>query len=213
MLALDVAQVIAGELETSLTHNDTAAVAVPGGTTPGPIFDNLCAADLNWARISVLPSDERWVPAEHARSNERLIRERLFVDKAAAARFVPLYRAGVEPDKAIGDISASLAPSLPLSVLVLGMGADMHTASLFPDAPGLQEALQSDAPAACLLRPADQPEVRVSLSAPVLRSAISTHLIVTGAQKRAALEAAHALPPEAAPVRLILDTATIHWAV
>ena len=212
MLALDVANALADDLTTRLLHHDHASLAVPGGTTPGPVFDALSGAALDWARVHVLPTDERWVPPDHPRSNEKLIRERLLTEKAASASFVPLYRADTPPDAAIDMLTNELEDELPLSILVLGMGGDMHTASLFPGAPGLSEALASDADAVAILRPAGQPELRVSLTAPVLTGALSTHLIVTGDEKRAALERAAHLPPEEAPVALVLETAIIHWA-
>ncbi len=88
---IDLANILAGELTAALMNHDTASIAVPGGTTPGPIFDMLCAADLDWSRVHVLLTDERWVPESSPRSNTALMRERLLTDRAAAAHLVPLY--------------------------------------------------------------------------------------------------------------------------
>lgn len=212
MLAIDLANMLAGELETHLLNHETAALAVPGGTTPGPIFDALCSVPLDWDRVAVLPTDERWVPPDHPRSNGALIRSRLLVNRAARARLVPLYARTATPEDALETLAAEIAPLLPLSVLVLGMGADMHTASLFPGAEGLSAALAPDAPILSVLRPASQPEPRVSLSAPVLDGAMSKHLVIFGAEKRAALERAVTRDPEEAPVRAVLTDITVHWA-
>lgn len=212
MLAIDVANVLAGELEAALLHNDIVAFAVPGGTTPGPIFDSLCAADLEWERVRVLPTDERCVPADSDRSNERLIRERLLTSRAAAAEYVPLYLPGKAPEDILPEIESLINPVLPLSVLVLGMGEDMHTASLFPGMEGLEQALDSHAPILAVARPATQPEPRITLTAPVLDGALSKHLIIYGAQKREMLERAMSLPPEDAPIAAVLDGMTVHWA-
>ncbi|GAB4541617.1 MAG: 6-phosphogluconolactonase [Ruegeria sp.] len=212
MLAIDVANALAGELEAALLHNDIVALAVPGGTTPGPIFDNLCAADLDWDRVRVLPTDERCVPAESDRSNERLIRERLLTNRAAAAEFVPLFIPGKSPEDILPEIEALIAPVLPLSVLVLGMGDDMHTASLFPGMAGLDAALDGDAPPLAVARPQSQPEPRITLTAPVLNGALSKHLVIFGPKKRDALERAMSLPPEEAPIAAVLDGITVHWA-
>ena len=84
-LSVAVANRLAGDLETALLSHDTVALAVAGGTTPGPIFDDLCAANLDWSRVRVLPTDERWVPVSSHRSNQRLLRETLFKGQAAAA--------------------------------------------------------------------------------------------------------------------------------
>ncbi len=212
MLAIDLANLLAGDLENALFNHDRVSFAVPGGTTPGPVFDALCAADLDWSRVDVLPGDERWVSPTHARSNAAQIRARLLRARAAAARLVPLYLEGCAPEAAVADLSAALAPVLPLDVLLVGMGEDMHTASLFPGADGLEAALDPDAPPVAVLRPASQPEARMSLSAPVLDGALAKHLVIFGAGKRAALERAATLPANEAPVGAILQGMTIHWA-
>lgn len=212
MLAIDVANMLAGEIEAALLHNETIALAVPGGTTPGPVFDVLCAADLAWDRVRVLPTDERCVPADSERSNERLIRQRLLTNRASAATYIPLYVPGAEPEDALPEIESLIAPVLPLSVLVLGMGEDMHTASLFPGMEGLQAALDSHAPTLAVARTQVQPEPRITLTGPVLDGALSKHLIIFGAAKRDALERAMALPPEEAPIAAVLTGMTVHWA-
>ena len=212
MLAIDVANVLAGELESCLFHEEHASLAVPGGSTPGPIFDALCAADLDWSRVHVMLTDERWVPEDDPRSNTRMIRERLLTSRAAAARFLPFYAPVADPEDVLADVSAMLVTELPLSVLVLGMGADMHTASLFPGAPQLDAALAPDAPILLAQNPPSQPETRVTLSARVLDGALSKHLVVTGDDKLAALDKAVTLPPEEAPITSVLSQTTVHWA-
>ena len=212
MLAIDLANQLAGELRMHLQANDTASLAVPGGTTPGAVFDALCAADLDWDRVHVFPTDERWVAPDHPRSNGRLIAERLITGRAAAALLLPLYAAAETPEAALPEIAARLQPELPISVLLLGMGEDMHTASLFPGAVGLEAALAPDAPALAVLRPETVPEARISLTAPVLDGAMSKHLVLYGAAKRAALDRALSLPPEEAPVQAILNNTTVHWS-
>lgn len=212
MLAIDLANHLAGELEATLLTHDRATLAVAGGTTPGPVFDVLCAADLDWHRVMVLPTDERCVPQDHPRSNARLIAEQLLVNRAASASYLPLYLPGAEPEDCLAEVETLLTPALPLSVLVLGMGEDMHTASLFPGMPGLEAALDGDAPLLAVARPETQPEARITLTAPVLNGALSKHLIIYGAAKRKALERAMSLPPEEAPVAAVLDGITVHWA-
>lgn len=137
MLIIEVAQKIVGDLKTALLTQENVSFVVPGGTTPGPIFDILCAADIEWNRVHVMLSDERWVPDDNDRSNAKLLRDRLLVNRAAAAKFTPFYVPDVEVADACKDVSETLASEWPISVLVLGMGADMHTASLFPQANGL----------------------------------------------------------------------------
>jgi 6-phosphogluconolactonase len=92
------------------------------------------------------------------------------------------------------------------------MGADMHMASLFPGADRLAEALSDQAPILLPMRVEAAGEPRVTLTAPVLKGAMSIHLLISGAEKRAALERAQGLTPTEAPVRVVLPNATVHWA-
>lgn len=212
LLVLAVADRIASDLKQHLDHNDSAAIALAGGTTPGPIFDDLCAVEMDWDRVRIMASDERWVPQDHDRSNAKLIRARLMVEQASRATFLPFYQDGQTPEEAAADLSERVDAEGPLAVALLGMGEDMHTASLFPGTDGVLEALASDAPALAVLRPDSQPEVRMSLTARVLNGAIKKHLVIFGEGKRAALERALTLPYEQAPIHAVLSEATVHWA-
>ncbi|MEP4198131.1 MAG: 6-phosphogluconolactonase [Aliishimia sp.] len=210
-LNMGLADELASSLRNALMLGNDVTMAVPGGTTPGPIFDLLSAVSIDWARIKVMLTDERWVPEDHERSNTALLRKRLLVDNAAEAQMIPLYGDGV-PEDVLPSLSAAIEPRLPLSIVLLGMGGDMHTASLFPGAPGLDAALAADAPALCLLDPEGQPDRRVSLSARVLNGALDKHLVIIGPEKRAALDAAVKLTPHEAPVQAVLQNLHVHWA-
>ena len=211
LLAMGLADVLASELKNCLLIHPWASFVVPGGTTPGPIFDSLCAADLDWSRVHVMLSDERWVPVDHDRSNAKLLKERLFVDRAADAKFIPFHMDGETPDTAAPKLSDQLAEQMPISLLVLGMGADMHTASLFPGAVGLADMLADDAPLVVPVSVEGQ-EPRISFSGPALAGAMAKHLVIYGHEKRAALEAAQAMDPINAPIRAVMDGMTVHWA-
>ncbi|MGJ8626487.1 MAG: 6-phosphogluconolactonase [Sulfitobacter sp.] len=212
MLAMGIADILASDLENALLAQDKVSLAVPGGTTPGPIFDLLSAVDLAWDRVQVMLTDERWVPQDHAQSNAGLIRNRLLVGKAAAAQFIPFYQEGFDAAQGSTQAAQGLAHAFPLSVLMLGMGADMHTASLFPGSDGLEAALASDAPLLLPIMPQGHDIARVTLPAHVLQGAMAKHLVIFGNDKREALERAQSLPPEQAPIAAVLDGAQIHWA-
>lgn len=213
LMMLDLAGLLARELTMALQHSDRVTFAVPGGTTPAPVFDALSAADLDWARVDVMLTDERWLPETSPRSNTRLIKRRLLKGQAAGARLVPLYAPTEQPEAAMDELISGIAPVLPIDVLLLGMGADMHTASLFPGADRLDEALSPEAPILLPMRAEGAPEPRVTLTAPVLQGALNTHILITGADKRAALAQAQRLEaPRLAPVATILENATVHWA-
>ncbi len=212
LMMLSLANAIAGDLGDFLRREGRASLCVPGGTTPGPIFDTLSGVDLDWANVAVFLNDERWVPDDSPRSNTRLLRERLLVGRAAMARLVPLYAEADQPEDRLDELSGGIAPHLPISVLLLGMGADMHTASLFPGADRLTEALSDKAPVLMALRADAAGEPRITLTAPVLKGAMTTHILITGQEKRAALDRAQGLTPAEAPVRAVLANATVHWA-
>ncbi|WP_323769219.1 6-phosphogluconolactonase [Antarctobacter sp.] len=212
MLVIDLANQLAGDLRAALGHEDRVAFAVPGGTSPGPVFDHLCAADLDWSRVDVLLTDERWVPEDSPRSNTGLLRERLLVNRAAKARYLPLYADAPQPEGALDALAAPIAEELPLAVVLLGMGADMHTASIFPGADLLEEALSSKAPILLPMRAPGAPEPRITLTAPVLNGAMKKHVLIYGAEKRAVLEAARGKPPLEAPINAVLADAVVHWA-
>jgi len=211
LLMMNLANRLAGEVRQALAIEDRVSLAVPGGTTPSPMFDDLCAADLDWSRVDVMLTDERWVPDTSERSNTRLIRQRLLTDRAAAARLVPLYNGAETPEAGLAQLEEGLKPCLPIDVLLLGMGTDMHTASIFPGADRLHDALHGE-DIVVPMRAPGAPEPRVTLSAAVLRDAMSIHILITGAEKRDAIEKARDLSPEEAPVSVVLKNATIHWA-
>ncbi len=141
-----------------------------------------------------------------------LLRKRLLQGRAAAATLLPLYAPTDQPEDALENLAAAIAPHLPISVLLLGMGADMHTASLFPGADRLAEALSPDAPILLPMRAEAAGEPRITLTAPVLQQAMKIHVLIIGAEKRAALEQAEGLPVADAPIKTVLANATVHWA-
>ncbi len=211
ILAMGLADILASELKNCLLVHPWASFVVPGGTTPGPIFDSLCAADLEWERVHVMLSDERWVPEDHARSNAKLIKERLLVNRASAAQFIPFHMSDKTPDSAAPELSDILAQEMPISILLLGMGADMHTASLFPGADGLEHMMAKGAPLVMPVRVEGQ-EPRITFSGPALAGAMAKHLVIFGDEKRESLERAQGLDPIVAPVSAIMDGLTVHWA-
>lgn len=212
LMYLAVANKVAGQLGDFLRRNQRASLCVPGGITPGPVFDVLSDVDLDWSRVGIFLSDERWVPESSPRSNTRLIRDRLLVNKAEEAALVPMHIDTPTPEQAIEALQTGLEPWLPISVLILGMGGDMHTASLFPGADRLAEAMEANAPMLMPMRAEGAEEPRLTLTAPVLAGALATHLVIVGAEKRAALEKAQGLDSMQAPIRAFLGEAIVHWA-
>ena len=204
-LARLLADEVAGVLQAAIRDSGRAALALPGGTTPAAFLSALGGHALDWAAVAVTLTDERCVAADHPRSNRRLLDETLFIGPASAARFVAL------------DDAPALSALLPFDACVLGMGEDLHVASLFPGADRLDEALSPDCVTPALrLHAPGAPEARITLTAPALIGAGRCIVLIHGAEKRAALERAKAAAgPADAPVRLILDgpkPATLYWA-
>ncbi len=195
---------VAADLSAAIDAGESASLAVPGGSTPAAFLSALGKEELAWDRVCVTLTDERWVPASSPRSNQRLLQERLLAS-GAKPRVLPLYRAGLDPDRGLSALAAGLEEILPLDVCVLGMGEDRHTASLFPGADRLALALSDAAPPVLALSAPAAGELRVSLTAPVLRAARKTYLLISGPAKLAALESALVPGPlEEAPVRCVL---------
>jgi 6-phosphogluconolactonase len=179
-----VADLIAKTLRDTLAAQQRARLVVSGGTTPGRSFELLSRATLDWSRVDVLPSDERCVRQDHADSNAGLIRRSLLQGAAASAQLVPLF------DPQSPDLP-ELGGYRPFSCVLLGMGADGHFASLFPDFDGLASALDPANTVALLeVRTQASPHPRRSLTLAALADAASTVLLFFGADKRAVYEAA-----------------------
>ncbi|MDN5786507.1 6-phosphogluconolactonase [Pseudorhodobacter sp.] len=212
LIMMALANKIASELGQTLRQHGRATLSVPGGTTPGPVFDMLAGVDLDWANVAVVLNDERWVPEDDPRSNTRLLRQRLLQDKAAKAHLLPLHADAPRPEDVLDQLSEGITPYLPISVLLVGMGTDMHTASLFPGADRLEEAMSDAAPILLPMRAEAAGEPRITLTAPVLKGAFHSHVLITGDDKRAAIERAEGLRDLEAPIRIILGEATVHWA-
>jgi 6-phosphogluconolactonase len=211
-LVSSVAKILASDLIASIKDRENVMFSVPGGSTPGPIFDKLCEFDLDWRRVSIILNDERWVPESNERSNTKLLRERLLIKKATLATYISMYSDTITPELGIPKLKKRVDPNLPISVLLFGMGADMHTASLFPGGDNLDKALSNNAPTLLPMRAAGAMEARMTLTAQVLNSSRFKHLVIFGQEKRKAFEKAIDLPNSIAPVSAILPGASVHWA-
>ncbi len=216
-LTAALAQHVAKRLKEDLLAQDEAVLVVSGGRSPVPLFQALASQPLDWARVAVTLADERWVAPDDPDSNEALVRDHLLKGRAAEARMVPLYTGGATPEAAVSTVSAALDRlTKPFSQVILGMGEDGHTASLFPGAAELAHGLSTEAPVLAV-RPPYAPHARLSLSLHALLQSRDIALMISGPAKRLILEQALGEGPvEALPVRAILrQTAvpvTVYWA-
>nr|WP_298173437.1 6-phosphogluconolactonase [uncultured Pseudomonas sp.] len=183
-LAQDLANAVATTLRAAIHSHGVATLVVSGGRSPVAFFECLAKQELPWAQVVISLADERWVPVSHADSNEGLVRRHLLRGPAAAARFIGLYHAAESLEKAALLANQALAELPPIDVLVLGMGDDGHTASLFPDSPNLHEALRVDCPQRCLpMQAPSVPRQRLSMTLSLLATAHLPLLAIQGASK------------------------------
>lgn len=201
-----LARAVAAQLQEGIRQHGRATLIVSGGRTPAPFQDALSAQALEWPRVSVTLADDRWVPPDHADSNERLVQQHLLRGPAAAAHFIPLVDTDVTPKQRLSAVERLLAPlPAPYDAVVLGMGEDGHTASLFPGAPGTAAAMDLQRPErVAIVTPATAPHRRISLTLRALLDARVVTILLQGESKRAAIEWAAQGQPEQYPIAAVL---------
>lgn len=215
----DAADLLASLLRNKLDADPLAqpSMVVSGGSTPGPCFEYLSTESLDWSRVTIVPSDERWVPASDRDSNEGLIRRRLLQGQAGQAKFLSFFREGLKAEQAPRAIEQDLRVlQRPFSVSLLGMGEDGHFASLFPDFAGLPGALNPDGKAQCVMvQTGGSPHQRISLTLSALLDSQAIVLLIFGETKRTVFESANAGGSDY-PVESLLRHAvgplTVMWA-
>ncbi len=194
---------VAADLRSAIALRGAARLAVSGGTTPAPFLRALASEDVEWNRVHVTLTDERWVPPGHPRANATLVADCLLKDRAAACHWHPLYLPDVGFTAGVARLNADLADfGWPLDVAVLGIGADGHVASLFPGARSWQGVDLAQP-----LVPAVSPtgEERVSLTLATLRSSRQRYLLFSGESKLALVESLATADPELPAAALIAD--------
>jgi 6-phosphogluconolactonase len=210
-MAAAAAAAIVDRLSYRLRLRGSASLVVTGGRSPGAVYDALSAAPLDWSKVDITLSDERFVDAASPDSNERLVRERLLQGRAARASFLGLRGGAQTPQEAAAAASAALSGWPPFEVVLLGMGEDGHVASLFPGNPALPLALDRAAPACIAVPPGEgraPPQPRLSLTLPRLASSRLVIILASGAEKRRVLERAlEGGDPMDLPVRAIVKSA------
>lgn len=213
-------ELVAMRLAGGIAARGAASLVASGGTTPAPLYRQLARLDMDWRRVSVTLSDERWVEPDDGRSNEKLIRMTLLQGYAAQSRLVPLKTSAPRPRMAEEDVNAAIAAMPhPFDVTLLGMGTDGHIASLFPHAERLETALDAKEPMLVRGIVPRNPELgeRMSLTLRALLDSRLVAIVVRGEEKmRGYREAMAGSDVLSMPVRAILKQpetpVRIFWA-
>ena len=216
-LATALGEAVAADLDAAVAERGAASLVVSGGSTPRPLFQDLSRRPLPWDKIRVTLADERWVPPDHADSNQRLVQRHLLRREAAAATLVGLKTPHATPEEGREACERALAEiPRPFDVVILGMGGDGHTASLFPDAPELAAGLDLESRQTCLaVRPPAAPHPRMSLTLAAILDCRRLVLHVTGEEKWRVVEQARSPgPAQELPIRAALASGRVEiwWA-
>jgi 6-phosphogluconolactonase len=216
--AATLARRIGERLRLAVYRRATASMIVSGGAAPRPLFRELRLVPVPWYLVTIVPSDDRWGGLDgDDDTNEHMIRRELLSGEPGFAHFVSLYRRDCAAPGSLPALRASLAEvRRPFDAVVLGMGADGHTASLFPDSPDICQALRSDAE--CVVQEIPRlAHSRVSLTVRSLLDAHEINLLFFGAAKRAVYEESlRPGPIEEYPVRALVQQnqvpVNVYWA-
>ena len=209
-----LADAVAQNLRDVLAQQDRATLAVSGGKSPIAFFQALSQQDLDWARVNITLVDERIVPTAHADSNTGLVRQHLLQHRAAAATWLPV----VDDDADEGSLKNSAAAvefalqhyTQP-DVLVLGMGGDGHTASIFPQAPQFADAVRPDYPQPLLhTSPITAPHERISMTLAAIEATPHIYLAIAGADKRRVYDAAAQAQSAQYPISYVLHSQKVN---
>lgn len=205
-----VSSLIEASLIGALSSSGRANLLVSGGSTPKLMFEQLSQSDIDWSSVSVGLVDERCVPPSNQSSNARLALECLLINAAREASFVPMYRDGESPSTMASFASRAYIPLVSDSVVVLGMGADGHTASWFPNAKNLEDAYRADAPTVVAIDAegcdgAGNITDRLTLSREAIAQCKSAVLMLFGEEKKRVFELALEKKVEEAPIRAAVE--------
>ena len=213
-LAAACAVEVADVLKQSIATRGQAVMALSGGKSPRLFLEILFGHALDWAAVTLVPVDERWVPLDHKASNEGMIRQILSNSPAARARWVSLLVPGHgSAHQAESELEQNLVNLLPkcLDIVVLGMGEDGHTASWFPHSPQRDACLYSER--RCLaVDPVSAEHERMTLTASYILQARQLFVYAPGAKKIATLSLALQQQDVAMyPVTKIFQHPHLHW--
>jgi len=209
-------EIVLEKIESVLKSKDICTIALSGGSTPKPLYESLTTCDLPWQKIHIFWGDERYVPAEHVDSNQFMTRQ-IWLDRIDIpdANIHPMPTSGMSPEKDAATHEEELRSFFKLrpgefptfDLIILGMGDDGHTASLFPNT----EVLKESQKLVSVGSKSDQP--RLTFTVPLINQAKSVLFLVSGANKKEVLGKVFALDEDSYlyPARLIKPQGELRW--
>ncbi|XPF95486.1 6-phosphogluconolactonase [Colwellia sp. RE-S-Sl-9] len=210
---------VANELSKAIAEKGKASLAVSGGSTPKGFFKALSQIDLAWDKVTITLADERWVDFESDASNTRLVHENLLQNNAKAATFFHIKKGEQLSESTLTELNIAAKESvLPLDVLILGMGEDGHTASLFPCSDQIEQGLSlNNTDALMKVVPKTAPNNRITFTFSHLIQSKNIILHVCGESKKTVLAQANAGADFfEMPIRAFLQdqkvTTQVYWA-
>ena len=213
-----LADKVAAILTAAVKTKGSASIAVSGGSTPKGFFHALSKKKLAWQAITITLADERWVAIDSSDSNTKLVYENLIQNEAVNAKFFHLKQGETLSDDTLDDLNLAVNQQLlPLDVLILGMGEDGHTASLFPCSDEIEPCLSLSSPALLKVVPKTAPHQRISFSFAALAQSKNTFLHISGVSKKQVLAKAIAGQEcKEMPIRAFLQApdvnTQVYWA-
>lgn len=203
------AELLSQILQRAITLRGRAYLAVPGGKTPIGLFKQLAKKELSWDKVTICPTDERWLPITDTNSNEFLIRKTLIQDNAANAEIVSLINDERNLNDAIRMANINLSALPTFDAVILGMGTDGHTASLFPCSPEIRQGFLEEEGNIIAVNPQTAPYQRLSLTWSRLTDTRYLFLLVTGEEKLAVVEKAAAVYEKNLPISAFFHKTTV----
>ncbi len=203
-----LSQSISEQLQDAIDTHGKASLIVSGGSTPKPLFEKLRLSNIEWEKVSIGLCDERWVSPSDDDSNEKLVKTHLLQDRASKAKFVGMFIDNVQAENAELECTKKIKETLfPFTVVILGMGGDAHTASLFPNNKKLKEAYDLENEELCIsIEPQTAPHMRMSLTRSAILSAKHLYLHFEGKKKLAVYnEALNSKDMYQTPISAILN--------
>jgi 6-phosphogluconolactonase len=213
-----LATLLEGHIAGGIEQDGEALLMVSGGSSPAPAYKYLSNLSLNWDKVSIAMVDERWVEPDHEKSNEAFIKETLLQNKAADARFIAMKNSAhsaIDGHEQCEDVYSAL--KVP-DVTILGMGPDGHTASLFPNAQGLEHGLNTS-DIVCPINAIESKVTgsiteRMSLTLSGITRSKEVVLLISGEEKRMIYEQAKRAGSEFdIPLRAVLNHPNIKLTV